>query len=183
MCGEGLSAQLIPEDDAVGGEGSGQIDDALVAAAPELEGDVLFLPEEAAVHQNIDAAQEVVRHLAAGVGAILQQLILQPEAGEAPDALVRIPPPDLLQKRQQVPLVLRLKGLAPQHRQPVDIGLVQLGVIGEGLSIVKVPGLGLEAVRAVVGAAGHEQGHPDPDAVGNITFFQIAIVHDIAPFR
>ena len=72
MCGEGLSAQLIPEDNAAGGEGSGQIDDALVAAAPELEGDVLFLPEEAAVHQNIDAAQEVVRHLAAGVGAILQ---------------------------------------------------------------------------------------------------------------
>ena len=123
------------------------------------------------------------------MGPIPQQLVLQPEAGEAPDALVRIPPPDLLQKRQQVPLVLRLKGLAPQHRQPVDIGLVQLGenlrpgVIGEGLSIVKVPGLGLEAVRAVVGAAGHEQGHPDPDAVGNITFFQIAIVHDIAPFR
>ena len=79
MCGEGLSAQLIPEDNAVGGEGPGQIDDALVAAAPELEGDVLFLPEEAAVHQNIDAAQEVVRHLAAGVGAILQQLILQTE--------------------------------------------------------------------------------------------------------
>ena len=75
MCGEGLSAQLIPEDNAVGGEGPGQIDDALVAAAPELEGDVLFLPEEAAVHQNIDAAQEVVRHLAAGVGAILQQQI------------------------------------------------------------------------------------------------------------
>ena len=79
MCGEGLSAQLIPEDDAVGGEGSGQIDDALVAAATELEGDVLFLPEEAAVHQNIDAVQEVVCHLAAGVGAILQQLILQTE--------------------------------------------------------------------------------------------------------
>ena len=79
MCGEGLSAQLIPEDNATGGEGLGQIDDALVAAATELEGDVFFLPEEAAVHQNINAAQEVVCHLAAGVGAILQQLILQTE--------------------------------------------------------------------------------------------------------
>ena len=55
MCGEGLSAQLIPEDNAVGGEGSGQSDDALVAAAPELEGDVLFLPEEAAVYHYINA--------------------------------------------------------------------------------------------------------------------------------
>ncbi len=106
-----LSAQLIPEDNAVGGEGSGQIDDALVAAATELEGDVFFLPEEAAVHQNINAAQEVVCHLAAGVGAILQQLILQPEAGEAPDILPGIAAADLPQEGQTMEPALVLMAL------------------------------------------------------------------------
>ena len=164
MCGEGLSAQPIPEDNAVGGEGSGQIDDALVAAAPELEGDVLFLPEEAAVHQNIDAAQEVVRHLAAGVGAILQQLILQPEAGEAPDILPGIAAADLPQEGQ-LPEDLRLR------------------LVGEGPAVAEVPGLGLEAVGAVVGAAGDEQRHPDSGSVGDITFFQGSVVHDMVSFR
>lgn len=189
MCGEGLSAQLIPEDNAVGGEGPGQIDDALVAATPELEGDVLFLPEEAAVHQNIDAAQEVVRHLAAGVGAILQQLILQPEAGEAPDILPGIAAADLPQEGQQVALVPGLKWLTAQHRQSADEGLVQLPedlrlrLVGEGPAVAEVPGLGLEAVGAVVGAAGDEQRHPDSGSVGDITFFQGSVVHDMVSFR
>lgn len=189
MCGEGLSAQLIPEDDAVGGEGSGQIDDALVAAAPELEGDVLFLPEEAAVYQNINAVQEVVCHLAAGVGAILQQLILQPEAGEAPDILPGIAAADLPQEGQQVTLVPGLEGLATQHRQSADEGLVQLPedlrlrLVGEGPTVAEVPGLGLEAVGAVVGAAGDEQRHPDSGSVGDITFFQGSVVHDMVSFR
>ena len=165
MCGEGLSA------------------------APELEGDVLFLPEEAAVHQNIDAAQEVVRHLAAGVGAILQQLILQPEAGEAPDILPGIAAADLPQEGQQVTLVPGLEGLAAQHGQAVDKGLVQLGedlrlrLVGKGLAVVEVPRLGLEAVRAVVGAAGDEQRHPNSGSVGDITFFQGSVVHDMVSFR
>ena len=189
MCGEGLSAQLIPEDNAVGGEGSGQIDDALVAAATELEGDVLFLPEEAAVYQNINAVQEVVCHLAAGVGAILQQLVLQSETGEAPDILPGLAAADLPQEGQQVPLVPRLEGLATQHRQAIDEGLVQLTedlrlrLVGEGPAVAEVPGLGLEAVGAVVGAAGDEQRHPHSGSVGNITFFQGSVVHDMVSFR
>lgn len=187
--GMGLSAQLIPEDNAAGGEGLRQIDDALVAAAPELEGDVLFLPEKAAVHQNIDAAQEVVRYLAAGVGAIPQQLVLQPEAGEAPDILPGIAAADLPQEGQQVTLVPGLEGLATQHRQSADEGLVQLPedlrfrLVGEGLAVAEVPCLGLKAVGAVVGAAGDEQRHPDSGSVGDITFFQGSIVHDMASFR
>ena len=189
MCGEVLSAQLIPEDNTVGGEGLGQIDDALVAAAPELEGDVLFLPEEAAVHQNINAAQEVVCHLAAGVGAILQQLVLQSETGEAPDILPGIAAADLPQEGQQVTLVPGLEGLATQHRQSADEGFVQLPenlrlrLVGEGPAVAEVPGLGLEAVGAVVGAAGDEQRHPHPGSVGDITFFQGSVVHDMVSFR
>ena len=70
-----------------------------------------------------------------------------------------------------------------QHRQSVYKGLVQLreylrfGVLREFLSVVKIPRLGLKAVRAAVGAAGYEQRHPHADTVGNITFLQFSVMH------
>ena len=91
--------------------------------------------------------------------------------------------PYLPQQRQQLPLVPRLKGLSAQHRQAVDKGLVQFGedlrlrLAGELFAVVEIPRLGLEAVRAVVGAAGHEQRHPHARTVGNITFFQFSVMH------
>ena len=119
----------------------------------------------------------------------LQQLILQPEAGEAPDILPGIAAADLPQEGQQVTLVPGLEGLAAQHRQSADEGLVQLPedlrlrLVGEGPTVAEVPGLGLEAVGAVVGAAGDEQRHPNSGSVGDITFFQGSVVHDMVSFR
>ena len=119
----------------------------------------------------------------------LQQLILQPEAGEAPDILPGIAAADLPQEGQQVTLVPGLEGLTAQHRQSADEGLVQLPedlrlrLVGEGPAVAEVPGLGLEAVGAVVGAAGDEQRHPDSGSVGDITFFQGSVVHDMVSFR
>ena len=113
----------------------------------------------------------------------MQQFVLQPEAGEAPNVLVGVFIPHFAQEGQEVALVLRLKGLAAQHRQAADEGLVQLSedlglrLVGEFPAIAEIPGLGLEAVGAVVGAAGYEQRDADACSVGNIVFFQLSVIH------
>ena len=91
--------------------------------------------------------------------------------------------PYLPQQRQQLPLVPRLKGLSAQHRQAVDKGLVQFGedlrlrLAGELFAVVEIPRLGLEAVRAVVGAAGNEQGDAHALTVGDVAVFDLTVVH------
>ena len=59
-----------------------------------------------------------------------------------------------------------------------------LGFGGEGLAVAEIPGLGLEAVFAVVGAAGDEQRHPDAFAIGNVAVFDLPVMHrHSGPFR
>ena len=78
--------------------------------------------------------------------------------------------PDLPRQREQPRLVFRLKGLAAQICDPADIvrGHEGQNVLHHGLvkrlAVGKVPGLGVEAVLAVVPAPGHEQTHPHPPA-------------------
>ena len=181
--GDPSLSQFVPDRDLPRLSGSVHVDDPLVPAAPELEGDVLQLLDEPPVYQYVDAGQHPVRCLAPGIAAVMQQLVLQTEAGEAPDGLMGVLLPYLPQQGQQLPLVLRLEGLAAQHGQAVDKRLVQLGedlrlrLIGKGLAVVEVPRLGLEAVGTVVGAAGDEQRHPHADPIGDITFFQLSVVH------
>ena len=57
-----------------------------------------------------------------------------------------------------------------------------LHLSGKGLAVVEGPGFGLEAVFAMVAAAGDEQGHPDSNAIGDIAGLDVAVVHKIAPF-
>ena len=56
--------------------GGVQIDEPLVAAAPETERDVFQFLYEPAVHQNVQQGEEFVRHLAAGVGPIGGQFLI-----------------------------------------------------------------------------------------------------------
>ena len=57
-----------------------------------------------------------------------------------------------------------------------------LRLLRERLAVFEIPGLGLEAVFAVIGAAGDEQRHPDALAVGDVTVFDLTVVHGV-PFR
>ena len=63
-----------------------------------------------------------------------------------------------MEEGEQGALVVRLEGLAPQQGKPADVGPVQglqkrlLGLGGKGLAVAEVPGLGLEAALAAVGA-------------------------------
>ena len=163
-----------------------QVDEPLVGTAPEPEGQVLQLLYEAAVHQHIQQGEHLVCHLAAGMSAVRGKLLIG-EAGEAPDGLVRIHLPDPPEKGHQGPLVLRFKGLAPQQCQAVDVDrgeqgeqiILRLG--GKGLAVAEVPGLGLKAVLAVIGAARDEQGDPHSLAIGNVAVFDLTVVHDSPP--
>lgn len=94
------------------------------------------------------------------------QLVVETVAREAPDGLLRIPRTHLSQQRQQIPLVLRFKRLTAEDGQPADIGFVELGEnlvrrrLREGLAVVEVPRLRLEAAGTVVAAAGDRRASP-----------------------
>ena len=137
------------------------INDPLVAAAAELQGDVLFLRHKPPVDENVDTGEHFLRSLAVGVRTGSQQL-LQLIAGVAPDVFLRIFFPDAAQHGQQCPLVFRFKGVSAQERQTAHIGLIQLGIdlllrfLRKGPAVAEVPGFRLEAILTVVAAAGDE---------------------------
>ena len=95
-----------------------------------------------------------------------------------------------MEEEEQGALVVRLEGLAPQQGKPADVGAVQglqkrlLGLGGKGLAVAEVPGLGLEAALAAVGAARDKEGHPHPGAVGDVAGLDAAVVHwNRPPYR
>ena len=59
---------ILPPDGLVGGEGAGHIQQPLVAAAAEAQGDVVLGLHEAAVHQHVQKAQQLVTSHRAGQG-------------------------------------------------------------------------------------------------------------------
>ena len=65
------------ENDFARGEGAGDVDDALVAGAPEADGEGFLGEDEGAVHEDVELAQQ--GHVA-GVG---QKLFI--EIASAPD--------------------------------------------------------------------------------------------------
>ena len=95
-----------------------------------------------------------------------------------------------MEEGEQGALVVRLEGLASQQGKPADVGPVQglqkrlLGLGGKGLAVAEVPGLGLEAALAAVGAARDKEGHPHPGAVGDVAGLDAAVVHwNCPPYR
>ena len=81
--------------------------------------------------------------------------LLPGEAGEGPDGLLRQRGAHVLQKGEQRALILRRERLAAEQRQSVDIvrrEQLAFRFGGKGFAVAKVPGLGLKAVFAAVGA-------------------------------
>ena len=141
------------------------------------------LLHKGAVHQHIQQGEEFIRHLAPAPGGRFPGEHLPSEAGVAPDGFSGQFLPHPAEEGHQPPLVFSLPRLAPQEGEAVyKVGLqflndVVLHLFGEGVPVIEVPGLGLEAVFAVVPAAGHEQGYPDPHPVGNVPGLDVTVVH------
>ncbi len=51
------------------------------------------------------------------------------------------------------------------------------GSLVKGLSVAKIPGLGLEAVETVVAAPGYKQRYPDTFAIGDVIGFDFSVIH------
>jgi len=80
------------------------------------------------------------------------------------------------QERQKRFLIFRLHGFAAENGKPLNPGRSQslqhfgFYIWSKRLPIIKIPGLGLEAARTAVTAAGYEQGHADAEAIGDVCF-------------
>ena len=120
-----LFPQLIPQRDNPCPPGLIHIDDPLIAAAAELEGNIFQFFAESSINQNINAGKHVIRCLTAGMAALTQQLIIQPKAGEAPNCLTGILLPHFPQQRQQGALVFRLKRFSAEQRKALYISRLQ----------------------------------------------------------
>ena len=159
-----------------------EVQDALVARPAEAQADVVLVLEEGAVHQHVDQAEHLVGDLTPGMAG-LQQLGFVDVAGIAPDGLVGIEHPHIVQEGHQRPLVLRLEGFPAQQRKPVDVlrGQAAQDLVAhrlvKGLAVVKIPGHGVEAVGAVPPAARDKQARADAFPVGDITVFDRCVIH------
>ena len=83
----GKDLLVLPPDRLSGGKGLGHIQQPLVSAAPEAEGDVVLGLHKAAVHQHIQQAQQLVGDFAPGVAGDRPGQLLPGVAGVAPDRL------------------------------------------------------------------------------------------------
>ena len=92
------------------------------------------------------------------------KLTVQRKARKAPDILMGTLPSDAVQEFHQFPLIGRLEGFSAQQGQAVDIAWLQgldhavCNFLGEGLAVMKIPGFGLKALLAMVGATRNEKG-------------------------
>ena len=76
---------VLPPHRLPGGEGLGNIQQTLVPAAPEAEGDVVLSLHEAAIHQHIQQTQQLVGDFAPRVAGDFAGQLLPGVAGVAPD--------------------------------------------------------------------------------------------------
>ena len=100
---------VLPPDGGLCGKALGNIQKPLVGAAPEAQGDIVLGFHKAAIYQNIQQAQQLVGDLTAGRAGNIAGQLFPGVTRIAPDALIRVQRPEVADKGQQLPLILRLK--------------------------------------------------------------------------
>ena len=165
------------------------IQQPLVAAAAEAQGDVVLCLHEFTVHQHIQQLQQLIGHLAPGGAGLFAGELLPGVAGVAPDRFVGVQGLEVAHKGQQLPLVFRLKGLAAQQGQPGNVvrlaggeHLIAGGLV-KGLAVGKIPGHGVEAAGAAVAAAGNKYAGAHAGPVGNVVILDGCVVHSDTPIK
>jgi len=180
---------VLPPHRLPGGQRPGHIQQPLVAAAAEAQGDVVLCLHEFTVHQHIQQLQQLIGHLAPGGAGLFAGELLPGVAGVAPDCFVGVQGLEVAHKGQQLPLVFRLKGLAAQQGQPGNVvrlaggeHLIAGGLV-EGLAVGKIPGHGVEAAGAAVAAAGNKYAGAHAGPVGNVVILDGCVVHSDTPIK
>ena len=93
---------VLPPHRLPGGEGLGNIQQTLVPAAPEAEGDVVLSLHEAAIHQHIQQTQQLVGDFAPRVAGDFAGQLLPGVAGVAPDRLFGVEGLEVADKGKKV---------------------------------------------------------------------------------
>ena len=174
---------VLPPHGLPGGKGLFHIQQTLVAAAPEPQGDIVLGFNKFAVHQHIQQTQQLVGGFAPGKTWLFAGQLFPGVAGIAPHRFVGVQGLEVAHKGQQLPLIFRLHGFAAQQGKARDIvrlagckHLVAGGFV-ERLAIVKVPRHGVEAAGAVVAAAGNKYAGAHAGPVGNVVILNCCVIH------
>lgn len=180
-------AAVVPEGDGAGGTGGGQVDETLVGGAPETEGNVFEVLLKLSIDEDVAKGKHFFGDLRMTIGALRQKVFIE-EARKGPNVFLWKPFLALFEKVQESPLVLRFKGISPEKGEALGINVGQFrkntlfrGVVKLG-TVVEVPGLGLEAAFAGVGATGDKEGHPDAGTVGNVIGLDFTVIHRLTSF-
>ena len=181
MCRKDLL--IFPPDRLASGEGLGDIQQALVGAAAEAQGDVMLGLNEAAIDQNIQQLQKFVGDFAPGGAGFPAGQLLPSVAGIAPDRFVRVECLEVADEGQKLPLIFRLHRLAAQQGQARDV--VRLAgskdFIPDGFikrfAVSKVPSDLIEAAGTMMAAARDEHAGTDAGAVCDVIIFDGCVIH------
>ena len=176
---------VLPEDGFAGGEGAGHVQQALVGAAPETQGNIILRLDEGPVHQHVQQGQQGIGGLAPAAGGLLAQQLLEGVARVAPDRFAGVQRLEVADEGQQLPLVGRLHRLAPQQGQPRDVVGLAGGedlvahLFGERGAVAEVPGHFVETAGAPVGASRHKQAGAHAGTVGDVAIFDVGVIHGL----
>lgn len=107
---------VLPPHGLTGGKGLFYIQQTLVAAAAEPQGDIVLCLHELAVHQHIQQAQQLVGSFTPGKTWLFAGQLFPGVAGIAPHRFVGVQGLEVAHEGQQLPLIFRLHGFAAQQR-------------------------------------------------------------------
>ena len=148
--------------------------DSLVAASAEFQGEIFFGFDELAVYKGIDAGEHLVSVFGVDFSARDEVYIIE-ISGVAPDIFLRVAFFDLLQESCEFFLILWLEGFAAQERKSLNVCRFEcfedlcFNFFGVWISVIEIPGFGIEASFAVMPAAGYEKTDPDLSIIANRT--------------
>ena len=156
--------------------------DSLVAASAEFQGEIFFGFDEFAVYEGVDAIEHLIRVFGVDFSAGDEIYIIE-VSGVAPDIFLRVAFFDLLQESCEFFLVLWLEGFAAEEGKSLDICRFEcfedlcFYFFGVWIAVIEIPGFGIEASFAVMSASGYKKADPDAGSICDIVIFDCSVIH------
>ena len=156
--------------------------DSLVAASAEFQGEIFFGFDEFAVYEGVDAIEHLIRVFGVDFSAGDEIYIIE-VSGVAPDIFLWVAFFDLLQESCEFFLVLWLEGFAAEEGKSLDICRFEcfedlcFYFFGVWIAVIEIPGFGIEASFAVMSASGYKKADPDAGSICDIVIFDCSVIH------